>query len=184
MKLVSQAKFKLAKILKLELGSISTNKGELYFDGDVWDVDTEVFSMDNEGNYVLPEDGDYTVGNQVITVIAGVITEIKEPSSINEDGENLEDIPEDIDGEVQVSEEEFRDLAVAVNELVAVIESVVEENAELKKMVKLQKKNIDNVNVKLSKLSKESNGTPIPPNGGNGDINKDTFTRFMSAGRG
>lgn len=74
-----RAKIKLAKVLKLDLSSVKTDKGELFFvDADKLDVGVEVFIKDAEGAEIKPEDGEYTFENQIAVVEDGIVTEIKD----------------------------------------------------------------------------------------------------------
>lgn len=69
----------LLKDLLMSFNSLSTNKEELY-----WNEDTElmvgydVFTEDERGNKVPAPDGEYVSDNNVIVVVDGKVTEIKE----------------------------------------------------------------------------------------------------------
>lgn len=69
-------RIKLAKLL-LKFGSISTDKGELNYEGDL-EVGLEVFVEGEGGELVVAEDGDYVADGQTIVVVDGKIAEIKE----------------------------------------------------------------------------------------------------------
>lgn len=144
MRILTQAKLKLAKSLQLNLSSISTDRGDLYFDGDL-EEGTEVFIVDSEGNYVVPEDGDYKEGNRTFTVENGVVTKIISEEEVIVETELEEVIVE------TVSKEEFNELVSTVQMLISAIEElkgsvdevkeeVVTVDTELKSALKMSKK--------------------------------------------
>jgi len=65
------------------LGSVSTDKGVLSWDGDEdLKAGDEVFVLDGEGNRSVPEDGDYiTTDAKTIVVAEGRVAEIKDPEA-------------------------------------------------------------------------------------------------------
>lgn len=77
MKIAEKLKVALKKMLALELGRVSTDKGELVFDGELA-VGVEVFVEDENGELQPAADGEYVAENSTITVAEGKVAEIKE----------------------------------------------------------------------------------------------------------
>lgn len=69
------------KLMKhfLKFGSMVSDKGELYYEGDV-EVGLEVFVEDEKGEMIPASDGEYVVEKQIFVVAEGKIAEIKEVS--------------------------------------------------------------------------------------------------------
>ena len=67
------------KLMKhfLKFGSMVSDKGELYYEGDV-EVGLEVFIEDEKGEMIPATDGEYVVEKQVFVIAEGKIAEIKE----------------------------------------------------------------------------------------------------------
>ena len=67
------------KLMKhfLKFGSMVSDKGELYYEGDV-EVGLEVFVEDEKGEMIPASDGEYVVEKQIFVVVEGKIAEIKE----------------------------------------------------------------------------------------------------------
>ena len=79
---IDRFKAALAKFFAA-LGSVSTDKGVLSWDGDEdLKAGDEVFILDGEGNRTVPEDGDYiTTDAKTIVVAGGRVSEIKDPEA-------------------------------------------------------------------------------------------------------
>lgn len=79
---IERFKAALAKFFAA-LGSVSTDKGVLSWDGDEdLKAGDEVFVLDGEGNRSVPEDGDYiTTDAKTIVVAEGRVAEIKDPEA-------------------------------------------------------------------------------------------------------
>lgn len=77
MKIAEKLKVALKRMLALELGRVSTDKGELVYDGELA-VGIEVFVEDENGELQPAPDGEYATENSVITVKEGKVAEIKE----------------------------------------------------------------------------------------------------------
>jgi len=79
---IERFKAALAKFFAA-LGSVSTDKGVLSWDGDEdLKAGDEVFVLDDEGNRSVPEDGDYiTTDAKTIVVAEGRVAEIKDPEA-------------------------------------------------------------------------------------------------------
>ena len=67
------------KLMKhfLKFGSMVSDKGELYYEGDV-EVGLEVFIEDEKGEMIPATDGEYVVEKQIFVIAEGKIAEIKE----------------------------------------------------------------------------------------------------------
>lgn len=115
----------------MKFAQVATDKGELYWDedGEV-KVGSEVYQMDAEGNPVLPADGDYETETRILTVEAGVVTEIQEKESRSNEVENeMEEQP--VAEYVSVAEfnalkEQFIALAELVKDLAGEVDVVDE----------------------------------------------------------
>lgn len=119
MKILNQAKLKLAKMLNLEFASVSTDKGNLYYDGDGELIEgIEVYQNDSDGNQAPAEDGEYITESRVVNVSGGVVASIVSKDAIVED--ELK----------EVTREEFDELKAMVSELASVINSNVVEAVE------------------------------------------------------
>ena len=86
MKLTKSLKLALKSLLlDVKMGEIVAKENTLIFDGDIYEVGTEVFVKDaeNEGEVIVAPDGEYTVIEdenevKVIVVREGKIEEIRE----------------------------------------------------------------------------------------------------------
>ena len=67
------------KLMKhfLKFGTMASDKGELYYEGDV-EKGLEVFVEDESGEMIPAPDGEYTVEKQIFVIAEGKIAEIKE----------------------------------------------------------------------------------------------------------
>lgn len=120
-----RAKIKLAKVMKEELASVETDKGELFFvEGDTLEVGTEVFIRDAEGADVMPEDGDYKFGDEVAVVKNGVVEEIKSQAELEVDPE----IPAALDTLGEVVQEIVEEAVAEIKEEVASEIEVIKED--------------------------------------------------------
>lgn len=80
---VNRLKAAIAKLLAMEFGNITTDRGVLSWDGDedLKEGDS-VFVEDEEGNRNPAEDGDYvTEDNKTIVVVDGKVAEIRDPEA-------------------------------------------------------------------------------------------------------
>ena len=80
---VNRLKAAIAKLLAMEFGNITTDRGVLSWDGDedLKEGDS-VFVEDGEGNRTPAEDGDYvTEDNKTIVVVDGKVAEIRDPEA-------------------------------------------------------------------------------------------------------
>jgi hypothetical protein len=80
---VNRLKAAIAKLLAMEFGNITTDRGVLSWDGDedLKEGDS-VFVEDEEGNRTPAEDGEYvTEDNKTIVVVDGKVAEIRDPEA-------------------------------------------------------------------------------------------------------
>ena len=101
---VAKMKARLAKWLA-ELGSVSTNRGVLSWDGDddLKEGD-EVFIEDEDGNRNPAEDGEYiTADNKTIVVVEGKVAEIRDPEAEVAPEEPADDEGEDDEENVEAA---------------------------------------------------------------------------------
>lgn len=145
MKLTKSLKLALKSLLlDVKMGEIVAKENTLIFDGDVYEVGTEVFVKDaeNEGEVIVAPDGEYTVIEdenevKVIVVREGKIEEIRENETEIEDGtteteveiEAAEEIVEET-VEVQPAEETEEIEEVKIEDRVAALEGKMVEMIE------------------------------------------------------
>lgn len=99
MKIAEKLKVALKKMLALELGRVSTDKGELVFDGELA-VGVEVFVEDENGELQPAADGEYVAENSTITVAEGKVAEIKEKETETvPENEETEEPAENVEAE-------------------------------------------------------------------------------------
>ncbi len=131
-----KARIKLAKLLNIQFAKVMTDKGELSYDSEgELIVGTEVFITDAEGVVTIPEDGDYLYEDKIITIVSGVVTELKEKENeidVSEPAvENFETevqtSEEEIVEEMQISIQEFTRLQSDFKDLVKVVDRLVRE---------------------------------------------------------
>lgn len=143
MKLTKSLKLALKSLLlDVKMGEIVAKENTLIFDGDIYEVGTEVFVKDaeNEGEVIVAPDGEYTVIEdenevKVIVVREGKIEEIRENETEIEDGttetevevEAAEEIVEET-VEVQPADETEETVTeVKIEDRVTALESKMEE---------------------------------------------------------
>lgn len=136
------------KSLLVEFGEVSTDKGVVIFDGDELEAGMMVHGIDEEGNEVQLEDGDYrTEDKKVITIESGRVTEIKDDSaevSTDEpaapeqsEEENAEETPNEEPNEEPSNDEPATDEKDAlIEQLKEQIAALEQENTELKDRIK------------------------------------------------
>lgn len=83
MTITNRLKIMLKSLLSLQLGSIATDKAELFWDGEEDLVaGMEVYVRDDAGEYESAPDGDYiTEDKKTIVVVDGKVSEIKDPEA-------------------------------------------------------------------------------------------------------
>ena len=158
----SKAKlFKLKKAL-LSLNSISTEEGELIYDGDVLQVGNEVF-VDGEDGMTPAPDKDYICGEEIITVEGGIVTSIVAKPIEQPVEEVVEEVVEEQPKEEPVVEEEVVEDVVeeqpeeVVEEEPVVEEEIVEEPTveELNQIIEEQKTVIDDLKKEIEELKRK-----------------------------
>lgn len=149
---LEKIKAKLASLL-LTFGTIKTDKAVLEYEGEELEVGVKVYVVDEEGNKVAAEDGDYiTEDNKKIVVANGEIAEIadvtEEPTEEEKPEEEVEAAEEETKEEEKPEEE--TDKVAELEKKVAELESIIEGILE-----KIEKDNT-NVEARLSKVEKMS----------------------------
>ena len=126
-------RIKLMKQL-LKFGSVATDKGELYYEGEVG-KDLEVFVEGEDGEMVPAEDGEYVVDKQVWVIVEGKVSEIKE---VEPEEEPKPEVVEQEDEPVEPVEptEEVKALEAKVKELEELVAAKDEEINQLKEQLK------------------------------------------------
>lgn len=126
-------RIKLMKQL-LKFGSVATDKGELYYEGEVG-KDLEVFVEGEDGEMVPAEDGEYVVDKQVWVIVEGKISEIKE---VEPEEEPKPEVVEQEDKPVEEAKptEEVKALEAKVKELEELVAAKDEEINQLKEQLK------------------------------------------------
>lgn len=163
----------MLKSILVEFGTVATDKGTI-----VWDSDEDlkigdmVHTVDEEGNEVALEDGDYrTEDGKIIVIADGKVVEIKdvdaevatdEPAAPTEEPvENAEDEPSN-DEPTNEPEPEADEKDELIKQLQAEIERITAENEELKnRIAELEKEpNAPSAEEAFSALEEDEN-TPI-----------------------
>lgn len=130
-KTTSFAKMKLAQKYpdKIKLGSQETDKGVLQFpDADDLAQGVEVFVVDDEGNFIIPEDGDYAYDDKIAVIENGIVVEIKTGTTT----EQQEETPEALEEKVDVVVDVVKDLVDIVESMGENVTSVSEELKKVK----------------------------------------------------
>lgn len=145
---VTRLKKAIARLLEMEFGSVTTDKGILAWDGEEDLKEGDSVTIEDENGEKIPApDGDYTTAdNKVVVVVDGKVAEIKDPEAevapeeTAEEGDPAESVetasdegPEESEGITPEGEEtpseEKTDENNALEERIAELE---EENAALK----------------------------------------------------
>lgn len=125
----------------VEFGEVSTDKGVIVFDGDELEAGMAVHGIDEQGNEVQLEDGDYrTEDKKIITIAEGKVVEIKddeaevatdEPAA-EEPQENADEEPATEDEPSTEDEPETDERDARIAELEARVAELEAENEELR----------------------------------------------------
>lgn len=115
MKFITKTKLKLAKKMGLKLAEIKSGDVVLYLlEGEEPEVGSELFVMDDEGNYILPPDGEYEYEDKVLVVAEGIVTEIRIDTNL----EAFMGLTKKLEGET-VTVEEYNALIDVIYEMAA-----------------------------------------------------------------
>lgn len=136
MKIAEKLKVALKKMLALELGRISTEQGELVYDGEL-EVGVEVFIEDENGELQPAPDGEYVADNSTIVVADGKVAEIREKEEENEPAneEPANEEPADDNVEAEQIDEPAAESAEAPAQEEAEQESIEDKVARLEGIV-------------------------------------------------
>lgn len=165
MKFITRAKLKLAKTIKMDLGSQTLDDVTLYFlDGDELVEGMEVFSMNEDGEYIAFPDGEYSWGDKIVVVEDSIVKSINEKSGSEEGGEEMKKM-EKLESEV-VTVEDFNSLVEVVNEIIDEVESLggdvtnetVEELKKTKEKLSKLESELEKTNADLNLAKQTSNG--------------------------
>ena len=129
------------KLMKhfLKFGSMVSDKGELYYEGDV-EVGLEVFVEDEQGEMIPAPDGEYVVEKQIFVIVEGKVTEIKDVVEAPAEPEVVEaaevtPVPDEkvaeLEAKLAEKEAEVKELEAKVAELEA---KLGEKEAEVVKL--------------------------------------------------
>lgn len=130
----------MLKSILVEFGEVSTDKGVIVFDGDELEAGMTVRGVDEEGNEVALEDGDYrTEDKKIITIADGKVVEIKDiDAEVSTDEpaapEEMEDPQPETEPETE-PEPEVDEKDELIKQLQAEIERLTAENEELKNRI-------------------------------------------------
>ena len=140
------------KLMKhfLKFGSMVSDKGELYYEGDV-EVGLEVFVEDEKGEMIPATDGEYVVEKQIFVIAEGKIAEIKEVQEAPVEPEVVEAAEEPVTE--PVVDEKVAELEAKLAEKDALVKELEAKVAELE--AKLSEKEAEVV-----KLSAEPTRQP------------------------
>ena len=124
MKITQALKVTLKSLLSLKFGEVKTDKSVLVFDGEELKEGMEVFVLDEEGNAVPAEDGDYTTEDgKVIKVIEGKVSEIVDPEAEVAEEPVQEEIAQEENVDVEpVDTPEEENMETSVEDRIAALE--------------------------------------------------------------
>lgn len=138
---VSKLKTLLKQMLQI-FGEVATDKGTIVFDGEELTEGMSVYGIDEDGNEIPLEDGDYrTEDKKIIVVSDGKVVEIKDDEAeVATDEPAAEEMPEENAEEPVAEEPATEDETVdekdaLIDELKARIAELEAENEELKAKV-------------------------------------------------
>lgn len=146
----------------VKLNYITTDKGELYFDGDELLKGMQVYVLDENGAQVPAPEGEYTYDNKIYIVVGGIVEGVTSQEENKEERAeaDVSDVPSET-GEV-VSVESFNELADVVRELVVEVqdlENYIEETETLKK----QNASLETQVQKLTEKLEKATGSSVTP---------------------
>lgn len=161
----------MLKSILVEFGEVSTDKGVVVFDGDELEAGMMVHGIDEQGNEVQLEDGDYkTEDGKIITIESGKVTEIKddeaevatdEPAA-EEPQENAEEPANEPSDEPATDEPEIDEKDTLIAELQARIAELEAENEELRaRIAELEKEpSASSAEEEFEKINQVDDKTP------------------------
>ena len=162
----------MLKRVLVEFGEVSTDKGVVIFDGDELEAGMMVHGIDEEGNEVQLEDGEYrTEDGKIITIESGKVVEIKDDESevatdepaAEEPQENADEPAEEPAAEEPAAEEPAADEKdTLIAELQARIAELEAENEELRaRIAELeQEPSASSAEEEFEKISQVDDKTP------------------------
>lgn len=151
---LEQIKMKLAKML-LQMATIKTDKAILEYDGEEMAVDVAVYVVNEEGERIVAEDGEYvTEEGKTIVVADGKVAEIKEKEEEEKPAEE-EEVTEEVEADEEVTEEE-KPAEETVDEIAKIKEDIAKINDILNSILEKMGKNADEVEARLSKVEQMS----------------------------
>lgn len=133
--------------LLLKFNQVETNKGVLYFEGEL-EIGNEVFVENENGEMIPAENGEYIVENTKITVEEGKISNIEEV--------NPEPIVEEMEGEEEPTPAPNYDEAILT--LSNEIEMLKQEIENIKNEIEGIKKDATDTSIE-EEFSKQTKGT-------------------------
>lgn len=143
----------LARMMQV-FKEISTNQGNLISDVD-YEVGTEVYVTDDEGNIVLAPSATYETDNMVYVVENGIITAIEqkdfEPVPVVEDEEEKVKEEEVVKAEEEEQPAEEEEIPTEEEEVDEEKEALKAENESLKAEIKALKEQIKTLEEELAK---------------------------------
>lgn len=118
--------------LLLEFGEVSTDKGVIVFDGDELEAGMDVHGIDEQGNEVQLEDGDYkTEDGKIIVIEGGKVVEIKDDEAEVSSDEPVEEPQENADDDPAIEPAEDPEEDPATDDKDELIKQLQERIAEL-----------------------------------------------------
>lgn len=189
MKKIERIKAALSRILEEEFGKVTTDKGILVWDGDDDLKEGDEVKIEEEGELIAPEDGDYTTSDaKVIVVVDGKVAEIKdaeaevapeEPEAEPEAEETPEVEAEEMPIEEPAPEADPKDERIA--ELEAENDALKAENDALKAELEALKGEAE----ELKKMSAAKPAHEVVKESASvaktGDRGLDRLTRYLTA---
>lgn len=186
MKLSTKIKLKLAKTANVKLAEFKSGDITFYtLEEETLAENVEVFVMDEEGAYVLPEDGVYPIDGQNVTIEKGIIVKMEPITGDEGGGEGDEGGAGTLRSKLikleegaEVTVEDYNNLIEVVETIIEAVDDLggeVEENAEELKLSKAEaaaakteataaKTEASSAKAELKLALQKSNGKFVNPN--------------------
>lgn len=144
---------------EVKMSSMTTDKGVLAWDGeDDLKQGDAVYIMDEAGEKVVAEDGEYATEDIVVVVAEGKVAEIKDKPAEGEDP--TPEPEENPEGEQMAEEEKQEDQTGSLEDRVAKIESILEQIMDYFGILRLQKDEVEKLRAEIETIKKTPAADP------------------------
>lgn len=181
MKFKTRVELKVAKLMKIDLASETLDNFTIYFlEGDELVEGLEVFSMNEDGEYIAFPDGSYSWGEKTVVIENSIVQSINEKT---ETGEAEMKKMEKLEAEV-VTVEDFNQLIEVVNEIIEEVDkqggdvepiATTEELKAVKEKLSKMEPEFEKLKADLKLAKETSNGNFVDPNTNKGGSNGNSF---------